>query len=285
MTLMQTFWSTRTQVIRLSLGLALWAAVHALAQTSNPTPATAPALDALAQAQIAISKQDWAKAESLLLPISESQPRNPFVFYEMARVYENTNRIDAARQIYQGLINIPDARQRQYALVVRTPEVSYLTSLVSLSQARLNALNASAPQTPAVAQVTVTPRTAAPSPSSSPSSNKVGVNAMIGSALQSWATAWANKDLPGYFNHYVSNFQGEMRSQAAWKKHRTEYILGKKTIALDLSDVQVNMLSDTKLQAHFKQSYTSDSYVDRSSKTLSFTKVGERWLIERETTK
>jgi ketosteroid isomerase-like protein len=244
--------------------------------------------DLLIQAQTAIVRQEWSKAEALLTPLSEAQPRNPFVFYEMARVYENTNRADAARQIYQGLASIPDANQRQYAMVVRTPEVSYLTSLVSLSQARLNAMGAAAPQVAARAAPTApalaAPVAAAPiaaQPAKAAAAKPTAATA-IGAALQSWATAWANKDVPGYYSHYTNSYQGALRSHAAWQKQRADYIKSKKTISLDISDVQVTTVSETKAQATFKQNYTSDSYSDKTSKTLVFAKVGDAWLIEKE---
>jgi hypothetical protein len=241
--------------------------------------------ESLAVAQAAIAKRDWATAEGILQPLSKSQPNNPFVFYEMAQVYENTNRIEAAKQIYQGIATIPDAAQRQYTVVVRSPNVNYMTSLVGLSQAKLNALNASVAAKPAVVAQAVTPMpkavptlTAAPAVVSSTS-------AEVTAAMQNWAKAWANKDLGAYFASYVGGYQGDKANAAAWKKFRTNYISSKKTIGLDFADMQVTMLGADKAQMNFKQSYTSDSFKDVSNKTMNWVKRGNVWLIEKESTK
>jgi hypothetical protein len=233
--------------------------------------------ESLAVAQAAIAKRDWATAEGILQPLSKSQPNNPFVFYEMAQVYENTNRIEAAKQIYQGIATIPDAAQRQYTVVVRSPNVNYMTSLVGLSQAKLNALNASVAAKPAVVAQAVTPMpkavptlTAAPAVVSSTS-------AEVTAAMQNWAKAWANKDLGAYFASYVGGYQGDKANAAAWKKFRT--------IGLDFADMQVTMLGADKAQMNFKQSYTSDSFKDVSNKTMNWVKRGNVWLIEKESTK
>ena len=108
--------------------------------TSFAQQAFADASEPIATAQSAMAKSDWASAEKALLPASQLKPANPFVYYEMARVYENTNRVEAARQIYQGLVALPDAEQRQYTMVVRNTKEQYMTTLTAQAQSRLNAI-------------------------------------------------------------------------------------------------------------------------------------------------
>ena len=261
-------------------------------------------IDPLTQAQKAIAKRDWAAAESLLFPLTQSQPKNPFVFYEMAQVYENTNRIAAAKQIYQNILAIPDATQRQYAIVVRTPEAQYMTSLVSLAQAKLNVLlaheaanaaaraanTASANTTNASVAATVpaiTARVAAAPAAPTPSvltakAAPADTDQAIAQTMQSWASAWANKDIPTYLNHYVKGYRGDMRAATAWQKSRIQQIQNKKSIGLDFKDIRIAKLSPTKAKVDCKQIYTSDSYSNKADKTLVFVKSGDRWLIEAE---
>jgi colicin import membrane protein len=262
---------------------ALGVAVASLSLCAHAQPSGVE--NALTLAQSSIAKRDWDGAERILLPLSKSQPNNPFVFYEMAQVYENTSRVDAAKQIYQSIASIPDAEQRQYTVVYRSPNLNYMTSLVALSQAKLNALNvtASAKATPivaarAVTPVAVTPVAAEPTPAVTSSNAADDVTA----AMQKWARSWANKDLNGYFASYVPGFQGDKGSNAAWKKFRNNYINSKKSIALDLADIQVTTTAADKAQVTFKQSYTSDSYNDVTTKTMNWVKQGNAWLIERE---
>ena len=238
--------------------------------------------DSLAVAQAAIAKRDWATAEGILQPLTKSQPNNPFVFYEMAQVYENTNRPDAAKQIYQGIASIPDAAQRQYTVVVRSPNVNYMTSLVGLAQIKLNALNAATAVKPVVVAQAAAPAMLPKAASVAPVVNNT--TAEVTAAMQNWAKAWANKDLNAYFASYVPGYQGDKASNAAWKKFRTNYINSKKTIALDFADMQVTPVSADKAQMNFKQSYTSNSFKDVSNKTLNWVKQGNTWLISNEST-
>ena len=124
----------RLQAITLATALLACISPVAFAQ------AFADASEPIATAQAAMAKSDWASAEKALLPASQLKPANPFVYYEMARVYENTNRVEAARQIYQGLVALPDAEQRQYTMVVRNTKEQYMTTLTAQAQSRLNAI-------------------------------------------------------------------------------------------------------------------------------------------------
>lgn len=243
--------------------------------------------DSLSVAQAAIAKRDWATAEGILQPLTKSQPNNPFVFYEMAQVYENTNRPDAAKQIYQGIATIPDAAQRQYTVVVRSPNSSYMTSLVGLAQSKLNALNAATVTKPAVVAQAPAPKVTPATPvavAAAPIATN-NASAEVTAAMQNWAKAWANKDLKAYFASYTAGYKGDKANAAAWAKFRTNYINGKKTIALDFSDMQVVQLASDKAQLSFKQSYTSDSFKDVAQKTMVWVKQGNAWLIQQETAK
>lgn len=267
-----------------------------MAQNVN---ATQGAPDPIQLAQTAISKRDWQGAELILHPLTISQPRNPFVFYEMAQVYENTNRIEAARQIYRGLASIPDAAQRQYAIVVRTPKSSYMTSLASLSQAKLNMLNVNHPASAAPAVATASPLSplaptansslvavqakSAPLPSpASTFSSSAASELVINQTLQSWATAWVNKDLSAYFSHYVPNYKGDLRLATAWQQQRRRNISNKQLIELDISEIQIKLINALKAQVRFKQVYKADEFQSTEPKMLNMVKRGNSWLIEHE---
>lgn len=116
--------------------LSFCVASHALAQSNNNE------IEQIAKAQEAIANRNWIAGEALLVPLTQSQPKNPFLFYDLAQVYENTNRVDLAKQIYQGLTNTLSSDPNKYTIVVRAPYASRLVSLVSLAQAKLNAINA-----------------------------------------------------------------------------------------------------------------------------------------------
>lgn len=276
------------------LSFGLLVGYQAFAQTSD--------IDQLTLAREAIAKQDWRTAETLLVPLSQkqSQSQNPFVFYELAQVYENTRRPDAAKKIYQELTTSPDLAQRQPTIVVRAPYASRLLSLVSLSQTKLNAIEARQsaalpppdPVPPAVqARLAVTalpeiatPRTvtitAAPLPPS-----PEATAAAISAALKNWADAWARKDLPKYYASYTDNYRGEFSNAEAWKKSRQINISKPKTIQLDIKNVAMTALSPAIVQVKCQQVYASDLLKVTSNKTLTFVSRNGQWLIDGETSK
>jgi hypothetical protein len=276
-----------------ALSLCLLFGASAFAQNAE--------MESLAQARAAISKQEWTKAESLLLPLRQSQRQNPFVLYEMAQVYENTNRIDAAKKIYQDITTNPELVQSQPTVVIRAPYASRMVSLLSLAQTKLNAIEAKQlvslppPPTPIAKSPPdiVTPKLpvavappptpiAPPPPSSPPTSLAPPPSTVIEATLQKWADAWAQKDLPSYFASYTSNYRGTFSTPQKWRQQRQNRINQEKAIVLDFKNVEMTMLSPSRVKVQFLQTYTSSTKKDTTNKALIFASTNGRWLIEHE---
>ncbi len=237
-------------------------------------------------AQTAIAKQDWSTAEVILSSADQANPRNPHVMYEMAQVYENTNRLDKAAKIYADLSTIPEAKLREYLVLVRSAngmQPTNLASLTPISMNRIAAKQATAQRVTPIAPAAAIETPKSMTPETTQKENNVrSVNTAVTSALQNWATAWANKDVPAYFSSYVENFKGNQASSTAWMKSRRTNIEGRKIIELDLSDIRITALSTTKAQINFKLNYVSGTVKELFNKTLLMTKIGDTWLIERE---
>ena len=101
-------------------------------------------------------------------------------------------------------------------------------------------------------------------------------------ALNAWASAWASKDMGAYLGAYGRDFDppGNL-TRKAWEEERRARIVGKSRITVRLSDVAVSV-NGTKATARFKQAYSADSLNVSSRKTMDLQKVGDRWLIVRE---
>jgi tetratricopeptide (TPR) repeat protein len=246
-------------------------------------------------AQTAIAKKDWAAAETILNKTSQLDPNNPHVLYELAQVYEHTNRLDDATKIYQSFSQIPDAKLRGYIVLARSADGIHITNLADLTQQSLERITAkqamqkqSTPQLASAPIAVVEPVVVAETPKAAtiepiqPQSSAKSTETALTSALQKWTIAWANKDLPNYFASYVGNFQGDQASSAAWMKSRSANISNKKIIELDLSDIQITALSPTKAQINFKLKYVAGKIKELSSKSLLMTKIDSTWLIEKE---
>ncbi len=103
-------------------------------------------------------------------------------------------------------------------------------------------------------------------------------------AVRSWATAWSKQDMPAYLGAYGKAFDPPgNQARADWEAERRARIVGKSNISVTLQDLSVTINSD-KAIAKFRQFYKSDSLSVSSRKTLDMVKVGERWLIVREST-
>ena len=103
-------------------------------------------------------------------------------------------------------------------------------------------------------------------------------------AVQAWAKAWSSKDMNGYLGAYAKNFttpKNQMRS--AWEEERRARIVGKSRISVKVSDV-VTKTSGNTATVKFRQTYDADALQTSSRKTLELTKVGDRWLIAKEST-
>ncbi len=266
-----------------TLGISL--SLTAIAQNSDANQ--------IAKANDFVTNRNWSSAEALLVPLTQSHPKNPFIFYDLAQVYENTNRVDLAKQIYQGLTNTLSADANQHTVVVRAPYASRLVSLVSLAQAKLNAINdrpAIVPQSvanipPPLSMTTVVSTTppAIKQTTYSPSSRENHLT--VSATMKNWAAAWANKNLTSYYGSYAPDFRGEMPTRAAWENKRREAINRETNIEINFKNLEITSLSPTSVQARFLQSYFSDNQSSKTNKTLLFKLSNGRWLIERESTK
>jgi tetratricopeptide (TPR) repeat protein len=106
----------------------------------------------------------------------------------------------------------------------------------------------------------------------------------IEAAIRSWASAWAAKDMTGYLISYGKDFDppGSM-SRKDWEEERRSRIVGKSSISVKLSDMDVSV-DGNKAVAKFRQAYSADALNVSSRKTLELVKSGERWVIVREST-
>ncbi|MBW1715331.1 MAG: tetratricopeptide repeat protein [Deltaproteobacteria bacterium] len=100
--------------------------------------------------------------------------------------------------------------------------------------------------------------------------------------IATWQQAWQQKDLPGYMACYSDDFSCRGLTRTRWKRHRAR-INGRHTnIQVNLSNLTVEPLSDTKALVSFDQDYRADQYHDWGKKTMRLIKKGGTWKIQRE---
>ena len=187
------------------------------------------------------------------------------------------------------------------------PKLALIRTLFSAEQKGAAAAAAAAKPAPAVvaaapapapavkpvpAPAAATPASAAPAaaPAPAPAAPATAAAAASGSdkqveaAVRAWADAWASKDMNAYLGSYGQNFDPPgQQARKNWEADRRARIVGKSRISVKLSNLAIDVQGN-KATAKFKQDYSADSLNVSSRKTLDMAKVGDRWVIVKEST-
>jgi len=133
-----------------------------------------------------------------------------------------------------------------------------------------------------------TPATAAkstpvkPAPAKAPAKPSSNPDEVL-SAVNQWAKAWSENDIPGYLSHYATDFKtpnGEPR--ANWEAQRKARIAKPRKIQVDVESPKVVFNDSGRVTVTFRQRYRSDDLNIASHKTLVLVRAGDRWLIQQE---
>ena len=139
-------------------------------------------------------------------------------------------------------------------------------------------------KTPAAAAKSAPVKTAPakPAPAKAPAKPASNPEDVL-SALNMWAKAWSENDVPGYLSYYATDFKtpnGEPR--ASWEAQRKARIAKPRKIQVDVESPKVVFNDSGRVTVTFRQRYRSDDLNISSSKTLVMVKTGDRWLIQQE---
>ncbi|WBY01591.1 tetratricopeptide repeat protein [Ramlibacter tataouinensis] len=143
---------------------------------------------------------------------------------------------------------------------------------------------AAAPPAPAAAP-TPAPAAKAPAASPAPAPAAPASDAAardVEAAVLAWAKAWSAKDMGAYLAAYGKEFAPPgKQTRKAWEDERRSRIVPRSRIAVRVSDLDVDV-DGSKAVAKFRQAYSADGLNINGRKTLELHKVGDRWLIVRE---
>lgn len=175
-----------------------------------------------------------------------------------------------------------------------SPAASAVTASVAKPAATVAATTTAAAAVKPVPAPTVTPATtitpavvaAATTPAATPVKPAVAdaTTKEAEAAVRAWAKAWSSKDVSGYLSAYGKAFTPSgKQSRSAWEDERRQRIAGKSSISVKLENLTVTVNAG-KAEAKFRQDYRADALSVSSRKTLDLVKVGDRWLIVKEST-
>jgi len=137
---------------------------------------------------------------------------------------------------------------------------------------------------PVPSETTPVPMPTASGSSASNSSEPDTANAkMVEDAVAAWAGAWSARDVKAYLAAYGKEFDppGAMNLKT-WEEERKLRISSKASISVKVEKLSVRV-DGKRAVAKFLQGYKAGGLAVSSRKTLDFSKVGERWLIVKET--
>ena len=136
---------------------------------------------------------------------------------------------------------------------------------------------------PAPAPVAAKPAPApTPAPAAAPAVSSGDAVAEVNGAVHAWAAAWSHRDMGGYLGAYTPDYATGGKSHKAWEEDRKARIVPRKHISVEVSDLRVSVNGD-KAQAHFKQTYESDTLTTSGHKTLDLVRSPSgKWLIKQE---
>ena len=102
-------------------------------------------------------------------------------------------------------------------------------------------------------------------------------------ALQNWRAAWTKRDVDVYLQFYSPNFVPPTGGdRESWRERRKTALSRASDITVEIADLTVTLNDATHATMVFRQTYRSANYRDTVTKTLQWTKLGDRWLIVRE---
>ncbi|MDP2283243.1 MAG: AAA family ATPase [Pseudohongiella sp.] len=102
-------------------------------------------------------------------------------------------------------------------------------------------------------------------------------------ALQNWVAAWQARDVDAYFSFYHAEFFPRgFDSLSAWQENRRRNIGNREWIALQISELSINNISEQTAQLEFWLAYQSPGYSDRTQKQVLMRRGNQGWQIVQE---
>ncbi len=105
----------------------------------------------------------------------------------------------------------------------------------------------------------------------------------VGQLTHDWAEAWSQQRARAYLAFYAPDFQPpKALERAAWEALREERILKPRSIQVEVSGLETEVLSPERAQVSFVQTYRSDRYRDTVRKTFELVRGEQGWQILAE---
>jgi len=109
-----------------------------------------------------------------------------------------------------------------------------------------------------------------------------GVKLEVEAVICAWIDAWENKDIERYMAFYDTGFKSRDMDLKEWKRHRNRLNERYHNVSVDISGLEIKMVSDVEAGVAFVQEYQADNYADYGEKNMILIKEGKEWKIKTE---
>lgn len=157
----------------------------------------------------------------------------------------------------------------------------FLTALVA---AMAGARYLSLPEAPANTPIQSTPAVVVVPPMPVAAQPAISDEKQVGDQLESWRSAWVQRDIDAYLGTYSQTFApADGSSRDAWVAARTRKLASGAPITIELHDLLLEKVDSDHFKASFLQDYASGNYRETArAKTLTFAREGGEWRITGE---
>ena len=247
--------------------------------SSSGEPLAVRANQLLTKAYEHMVRNEDAAAERILLDARLLEPGNPWVALDLGVIYQRRGQVEMARAEYRKVLASPTSDLKA-ASVSGT-----LLNGASLQKIALHNLNILGEVGSASRMAAVSAPLVKPSQISVPRQGDINGDTDTKSlqlAIETWRSAWQNRDVNAYLNCYQRDFRGTKPERKAWEAYRRKQIEGAVgRIDLHIQEMQI-IVRGEEAQVRFKQHYRADNFTDAGNKELSLVRADGKWLINKE---
>lgn len=117
---------------------------------------------------------------------------------------------------------------------------------------------------------------------SASNTEKQAASQAVESTFKLWQKAWQNQQYDAYVGFYHKDFKGNYDYRKTWLNKRKKSLSKPKWIKLTNTQIVFKPLSSALVKATYVQTYQSDRYKDKVTKTLLWEKTDHGWKITSE---
>ena len=100
------------------------------------------------------------------------------------------------------------------------------------------------------------------------------------SSINSWVTAWNNRDIDSYLSHFAENFKPQKNiANKDWADSKRKTFSEASFISVKLEQMIITPMGENQVTVKFRQIYESDSLKEQTFSSIVLEPAAERWLI------